>query len=82
LTTTPGVVALLGSAGRSANFVFARSSDLKPDMNKLFKAASGALAGLRGGGSPHLAQGGGPPATLAEVEQELVLMERELFRDH
>ncbi len=78
LVTTPGVVALLGSAGDKANFVFARSADLGQDLNKLFKSAIIQLNGARGGGSPNLAQGGGVKATPEEVNRVLDFAEKEL----
>lgn len=63
LTAKAGVVALLAAPGDKASLVFARSADLKQDMNTLFKAAVAQLPGGRGGGSAALAQGGGAPAT-------------------
>ena len=59
----PGLVALLGAtAGDKANLIFARSADQTADMNALLKAVS-PLIGGRGGGTPALAQGGGPLVT-------------------
>jgi alanyl-tRNA synthetase len=56
----PGLVALLGVAtGDRAHLVFARSADQSSDMNALLKAVC-PLVGGRGGGTPALAQGGGP----------------------
>jgi alanyl-tRNA synthetase len=56
----PGLVALLGAvAGNKAHLIFARSADQSADMNALLKAVS-PLVGGRGGGTPSLAQGGGP----------------------
>jgi alanyl-tRNA synthetase len=56
----PGLVALLGvAAGDKAHLVFARSDDQSADMNTLLKTIS-PLVGGRGGGTPSLAQGGGP----------------------
>lgn len=78
LTASSGVVALVGSAGEKANFVFARSADLGQDMNKLFRSAIIQLNGARGGGSSNLAQGGGAKATLEEVNRVLDFAEKEL----
>jgi alanyl-tRNA synthetase len=60
LTAHPGVHALLGSrSGNQAALVFARSPDLTGDMSTLLQAVIHQIGG-RGGGSPTLAQGGGP----------------------
>lgn len=60
LSETPATIVLLGlrSAGR-AGLIFARSADLAVDMNALLKQAAPLIDG-RGGGTPSLAQGGGP----------------------
>lgn len=56
----PGLVALFGvAAGDKAHLIFARSADQSADMNALLKAVS-PMVGGRGGGTPSLAQGGGP----------------------
>jgi alanyl-tRNA synthetase len=67
----PQTVALLGTAGEKAHFVFARSEDLKTDMVPLLKQALEKLGAGRGGGRPELAQGGGMAANLAEVQNAL-----------
>ncbi|NWF71235.1 MAG: alanyl-tRNA editing protein [Chloroflexi bacterium] len=71
LTETPGVVALLGTAGDKAQIICARSTDATPDMNAPLKAALTLLGKARGGGRPDLAQGGGIPAGLAQVQAAL-----------
>ncbi len=63
---TEGTVALLGLAGERSHLVFARSADAPGDMGALLRPALAALGG-RGGGSPTLAQGGGPAADEAAV---------------
>jgi alanyl-tRNA synthetase len=78
LVASNGVLALLGSTGEKANLVFARSADLKQDMNALFKASLPQLAGARGGGSPNLAQGGGVRATNDELVKVLNFAEEQL----
>ncbi|HRO91399.1 MAG TPA: DHHA1 domain-containing protein [Promineifilum sp.] len=66
LVEAGGVVALLGLAGERSHLVFARSADAPGDMGALVKVALAKLGG-RGGGSPTLAQGGGPAADEAAV---------------
>jgi alanyl-tRNA synthetase len=59
LTKQPGVIALLAApGGERASVVFARSEDVKADMNALLKSALATLSGGKGGGQAHLAQGG------------------------
>jgi alanyl-tRNA synthetase len=70
LTASPGIVALLGSAGEKAQLIFARSDDLPYDMNALLKQAVAAFGG-RGGGQPAMAQGGGFPADRTRLENVL-----------
>jgi hypothetical protein len=48
-------------------------------MGSLFKLAIGQLNGGRGGGSPAMAQGGGVPATLDDVNKVLTVAEKELL---
>jgi alanyl-tRNA synthetase len=57
----PGHVALLSVKGEKAQFIFARSTDLRYDMRPLLQEAC-SLVGGSGGGGPELAQGGGPDA--------------------
>ncbi len=65
MTAQPGQVALLGVKGTKAQLIFARSADLSYDMRPLLQAAC-RLVGGGGGGSPDLAQGGGPQANHVE----------------
>jgi hypothetical protein len=66
----PNTVAFLGSAGDKATLIAARSDELGFDMSGPLKAGLAALGGGRGGGA-RLAQGGGIPATVAQVEAAL-----------
>ncbi len=66
----PKTVCLLGSAGARADLVFARAADAPGDMKALLQAAFELLGG-RGGGSPTMAQGGGPAAELDQVQAAL-----------
>src|SRR5215469_995379 len=59
LTSAAGVIALLGSAQGAPTLVFARSSDLSPDMGSLLRELVSS-AGGRGGGGKDFAQGGVP----------------------
>jgi len=70
LAEAGGTVALLGLAGERSHLVFARSTDASGDMGALVRVALAALGG-RGGGSPTLAQGGGPAADEAAVAAAL-----------
>lgn len=70
LAEAGGVVALLGTAGERTHLVFARSADAPGAMGELIKPALAALGG-RGGGSPTMAQGGGPAAGEATVAATL-----------
>lgn len=70
LTAGPGVVALLGAPGEKAGLCFARSKDAPGDMGRLLREALAAL-GAKGGGSADFAQGGGVPASAAQVQQAL-----------
>ena len=67
LADVPGIVALLAARGEKAQLAFARGPDLDHDMSAILRAACAVIGG-RGGGRPHLAQGGGPdPARLDEA---------------
>ena len=60
LTNEPGRIACLGCvADERAHLVFGRSSELTLDMAALLRQCLGAVEG-KGGGSPQMAQGGGP----------------------
>jgi len=75
LIQQPGMVVLLATAGPSAQVVFGRSGDVTLDVAALLRDTLGKFGG-RGGGQPHLAQGGGVdardlPAILAEAKSRL-----------
>lgn len=75
LIALPQTVALLGIRKENPQFLFARSGDLKLDMNKLVKTITSRIGG-KGGGTPASAQGaGGSPGelenTLADAEAML-----------
>ncbi len=77
LTATPGTIALLGASGEKCALVFARSKDAAGDMNALLKRAFAALSPdgkAKGGGSADFAQGGGVPATLAQIQAALAAL--------
>jgi alanyl-tRNA synthetase len=82
LAAHPNTIALLGASGGSAHLVLGRAdgpeSPAGPDMREALKAALALLGAGRGGGSPALAQGGGPAAGPAEVEAALAAAERQL----
>ena len=60
LAAAPMTVVLFGlRSSDRASLIFARSADLPQDMSALLKAVAPIIAG-RGGGTPNLAQGGGP----------------------
>lgn len=63
---TPKTICLLGSAGTRTDLVFARAADAPGNMKELLQAALEPLGG-RGGGSPTMAQGGGPAAEPAQI---------------
>lgn len=75
LAARPGLVALLGVRADKAQLIFARAADLTVDVNVLLKAAV-AVVGGRGGGTPALAQGGGPE--VAKLEEALAVAYRQL----
>ncbi|MHB1293619.1 MAG: alanyl-tRNA editing protein [Anaerolineae bacterium] len=60
LTEAPGMVALLAVTEPSPQLCLARSSDVNLDVGTLLREALQAFGG-RGGGRPHMAQGGGVP---------------------
>jgi alanyl-tRNA synthetase len=60
LTAKPGRIVLLGSVdGGRAHLVFGCSESMEADMGACLKAAAPEVEG-KGGGSPRMAQGGGP----------------------
>ncbi len=70
LTAAPKTIALLGASGEKCALVFARAKDAAGDMNALLKQAFTILSPdgkAKGGGSADFAQGGGTPASLAQV---------------
>jgi alanyl-tRNA synthetase len=67
LAAFPGTVALLGASGDKTNLIFGRSADSPGDMNALLKSVLTLLEGGRGGGQPHMAQGGGGKSDVAAV---------------
>lgn len=79
LGQTPRLVALFGVAGSSARLVFCRAADAPGEMNQLIKAALQVLGSTAGGGTPLLAQGGGPAADVERVQAALNRAERLLL---
>jgi len=71
ITVRPGIVALLADESDQIRVVFARSADLTIDVASLLKRTLDRFGG-RGGGRPHLAQGGGLTASSAEEVLEWV----------
>lgn len=65
LCQTPGLVALLATRGEKAQLVFARAEDVPLDVGALLRETCQRFGG-RGGGRPHIAQGGGFPAERLE----------------
>ncbi len=72
LTDHGWTIALLGTAGEKAHIICARSREMPDDMNVPLKAALAVLGNARGGGRPEMAQGGGIPATLEQVQAALL----------
>jgi alanyl-tRNA synthetase len=70
-------VALLASRGGQVQVTFARSADVGYDMATLLRKVAPKFGG-RGGGQPHLAQGGGTePGAIEEALQHAVSLLRE-----
>ncbi len=66
----PGMIVFLAVAQPAPQVVFARSRDVDGHMGALLKDVLGAHGG-RGGGSPHMAQGGGiEAAVLGDIVEE------------
>jgi len=61
LVTEPGTVVVFAASEPSPQVCFARSQDVALDVSRLLREAAGAFGG-RGGGQPHMAQGGGVSA--------------------
>lgn len=76
LAGRPGVVALLGLAGPSAQLIFTRNAAAPGEMNQLIKTALQVLGTASGGGSAVYAQGGGPPADSERVAQAIGRVEK------
>jgi alanyl-tRNA synthetase len=70
LVETPNVIALLGIAGPTAMFYFARHQNAPGDMGKLLNTTLAEFGG-RGGGQPEFAQGGGIPLDKQAVRAAL-----------
>jgi alanyl-tRNA synthetase len=70
LVAQPKTVVLLGATGQSLALVFARSKDLSIDLGTLLKAAAARLGG-KGGGSPDVAQAGGPAVSEEQLKDTL-----------
>ena len=75
LIQEPGIVVLLAVTDPSPQICFARSNDVDVDMGQLLREAVAPYGG-RGGGRPHIAQGGGITAddlghVLADAKERL-----------
>ncbi len=75
IVQAPGMVAVLGVERPSPQFCLARSADVALDMAALAAELAGPYGG-RGGGRPHMAQGGGLPregliAMLQDAQERL-----------
>jgi len=81
LTEQPGTVALVGLAGDKAQLLFGRANNVNLDMAKLLKGALTVLKSDKGGGRPSFAQGGGVPASLADVTGALNQAEQAIRAD-
>lgn len=71
LIAQPGTIALLGLADEKAQLIFGRAENVTLDVVPALRAGLKELGTDRGGGRPNLAQGGGIPATLAQIENAL-----------
>jgi alanyl-tRNA synthetase len=72
LTAQPGVLALLGQPGAKTQLLFARSDERAGDMKQLLALAFRVLGQGGGGGNATFAQGGGPAADEAQVQEALL----------
>lgn len=75
----PLTACLLGLAGKKSLLVFARSTDVKGNMKELIGLALGDLGNASGGGTPELAQGGGPSASNKKLSAILMAAEQRLI---
>lgn len=82
LVQQPGIVALLGAAGDKAQIICARSTDVTFDMNRALQIALENLGDARGGGRPDFAQGGGVPATAAQIDAALAAASQRAIMGH
>jgi len=82
LVQHPGIVALLGVAGEKAQIFCARSTDVTINMNRALQAALRELGDARGGGRPDFAQGGGVPATAAQIDAALTAASQIVIMGH
>lgn len=71
LTAQPSTLVLLGMPGEKAQILLTCSSDLPYNLNPALKAGLAILGDARGGGAPTFVQGGGIPATVAQIEAAL-----------
>ena len=71
LTATPSILALLGMPGEKAQIVLTCSPDLPYNLNPALQAGLAVLGNARGGGPANFVQGGGVPATTAQIEAAL-----------
>ncbi|MEP7287286.1 MAG: DHHA1 domain-containing protein [Chloroflexota bacterium] len=79
LAAQPATIALIGLAGEKGQLLFGRAEDVAVDMASLLKGALALLNSDRGGGRANFAQGGGVPASLAQVTAALQQAERSIL---
>ncbi len=76
LADVPDVVALLAIRGEKAQLVFSRGPGLAHDMGAILRAACAVVEG-KGGGRPHLAQGGGP--AVSRLDEALAMARQQVL---
>jgi alanyl-tRNA synthetase len=81
LTRRTGVIALLGLAGDRSQFIFSRSNDAPGKMNDLLKEALAVLGSESGGGTDIFAQGVGPAANVATVQQAIEAAKNQILEE-